>query len=481
MPELQGSPGIAGDIGPMELGRSQYGIRGGAEVFLPVGAAGSTWSWEPALAVEPTEPDTAVSNLSGKHGPAGAAFVPDLAQTTEPKRLPGPLQFVVKLLEFWRLEEEDAVRLLGFAREDADYVASALAGGGTVPWTRCPGTDRPSVLDSEDPVRVVSRSGHRECMAPGTPFLARRQGADGFAARRIHGRPAAGAGLCGYGRGCIGVLQSIPSRSRSRQVYRLARDRPTEEILAEHQLDPSAGDDIAADLVEFGYVVDERELLDTPFRPKRKRKPTRFSDGSFPVFYSSLSSETAEAEVRHWAPTVMGRPRQPRTTYYWLFRCTFEGVEKDLRPQIQTWPDLVHDDDYTLCNRLGAEAVELGPGWPRDVVGPATAGDESAGVLAPLASGARNGGADGPNLRSGYWLRVVTASLVPPSVTKKARRLVPVGGAVSGRAICIKPAKAALLREPGAASLHVRSPPAGWREVRPSPLGDRRAAQRPLR
>ena len=128
MPALQGSPGIAGDIGPMEQGRSQYGIRGGAEVFLPVGAAGSAWSWEPALAVEPTEPDTAVSNLSGKHGPAGAAFVPHLAQTTEPKRLPGPLQFVVNLLEFWRLEEEDAVRLLGFAREDADYVASALAG-----------------------------------------------------------------------------------------------------------------------------------------------------------------------------------------------------------------------------------------------------------------------------------------------------------------------------------------------------------------
>ena len=142
-------------------------------------------------------------------------------------------------------------------------------------------------------------------------------------------------------------------------MYRLARDRPTEEILAEHQLDPLAGDDIAADLVEFGYVVNERELLDTPFRPKRNRKPTRFSDGSFPVFYSSLDSETAEAEVRHWAPTVMGRPRQPRTTYYWLFRCTFEGDEKDLRPQIGTWPHLIHKSDYTFCNQLGAEAVQL--------------------------------------------------------------------------------------------------------------------------
>jgi len=142
-------------------------------------------------------------------------------------------------------------------------------------------------------------------------------------------------------------------------VYRLARDRPMEEVLAELQLDATAGDDIATDLAAFGYAVNERELLDTPFRPKRKRKPTRFSDGSFPVFYSSLDSETAEAEVRHWAPTFMGSPPQPRTVYQWLFRCTFEGDEKDLRPQIRTWPHLIHKSDYTFCNRLGAEAVQL--------------------------------------------------------------------------------------------------------------------------
>ncbi len=142
-------------------------------------------------------------------------------------------------------------------------------------------------------------------------------------------------------------------------MYRLARDGPMEEVLAEHQLDPSAGDDIAADFIEFGYVVNERELLDTPFRPKRNRKPTRFSDGSFPVFYSSLDSETAEAEVRHWARTFLGDPEQPRTTYRWLFRCSFDGVEKDVRPQIGTWPDLVHTSDYAFCNRLGAEAVRL--------------------------------------------------------------------------------------------------------------------------
>ncbi len=102
------------------------------------------------------------------------------------------------------------------------------------------------------------------------------------------------------------------------------------------------------------------ELCDAPFRRKHKiRRRTRFSDGSFPIFYSSLDSATAEAEVRHWLPTIIGQPEHPRTAHYRLFSCAFVGIEKDLRPKIQEWPLLVHDSDYTFCNELGAEANHL--------------------------------------------------------------------------------------------------------------------------
>ena len=37
----------------------------------------------------------------------------------------------------------------------------------------------------------------------------------------------------------------------------------------------------------------------------------------------------------------------------------FTGVEKDLRGKLDDWPDLVADD-YAFCNRIGAEARELG-------------------------------------------------------------------------------------------------------------------------
>ena len=35
-------------------------------------------------------------------------------------------------------------------------------------------------------------------------------------------------------------------------------------------------------------------------------------------------------------------------------------MEKDLRPKVTEWPDLIHQSDYTFCNQLGAEARQLG-------------------------------------------------------------------------------------------------------------------------
>lgn len=43
-------------------------------------------------------------------------------------RLTGSVQLILKLLEFWRLEPNDAVGLLGFDPSDSDHVAAVLAG-----------------------------------------------------------------------------------------------------------------------------------------------------------------------------------------------------------------------------------------------------------------------------------------------------------------------------------------------------------------
>ncbi len=72
--------------------------------------------------------------ISGRHGSSaktvqwhwGEVVEPVLQE--QPARLTGPVQFVLKLLEHWRLDSGEAVGLLGFDRSDADYVHSLLAG-----------------------------------------------------------------------------------------------------------------------------------------------------------------------------------------------------------------------------------------------------------------------------------------------------------------------------------------------------------------
>lgn len=122
-------------------------------------------------------------------------------------------------------------------------------------------------------------------------------------------------------------------------------------------------------MVEMMELLNERgmdesldHLCDGPFRQKTrlhgdKARATRYSDGTYPVFYSSLETETAEAEIRHWFPSVIGRPPTPRTAYYVCFSCEFEGQTKDLRPKLRDWADLV-SDDYGFCNGLGREAMQ---------------------------------------------------------------------------------------------------------------------------
>ena len=49
--------------------------------------------------------------------------------------------------------------------------------------------------------------------------------------------------------------------------------------------------------------------------------------------------------------------------YYQRIHFSFEGLEKDLRPKARDWPDLVNDNGYSFCNRLGFEAKEQGIDW----------------------------------------------------------------------------------------------------------------------
>lgn len=155
----------------------------------------------------------------------------------------------------------------------------------------------------------------------------------------------------------MNFLDQVTSHHRTRKTFRLAVAH-NYDLLSDLGLDGAGQEELKALLQKTGYDRVPDTFLDTAFRKsKRLGTKTRFSDGSFPVFYSSLETSTAEAEIRYWMPRVMGKPTAMRTAYYQEVTCTFDGIEKDLRGMVGQWPDLIHKTDYKFCNRLGAEAV----------------------------------------------------------------------------------------------------------------------------
>ena len=154
------------------------------------------------------------------------------------------------------------------------------------------------------------------------------------------------------------MLEAIPASHSARQVFRLAYI-PVPDVMTELEIDPQGQVELKASLAAAGYGSDAEDLCSGPFRRLRHlRNRTRFSDGSFPVFYASLDTATARAEVKDWFRRHAGTPSGRRTAYYQSLQCTFRGTEKDLRPKVVDWPDLIHPSDYTFCNEIGAEASE---------------------------------------------------------------------------------------------------------------------------
>jgi hypothetical protein len=73
------------------------------------------------------------------------------------------------------------------------------------------------------------------------------------------------------------------------------------------------------DFLGTAEPADAITLLDTPFRPDSSYRPgaTRFSNGTWRVFYSAFELETAEAEVAYWCRKKMqSQPPALRRFHY---------------------------------------------------------------------------------------------------------------------------------------------------------------------
>jgi hypothetical protein len=121
--------------------------------------------------------------------------------------------------------------------------------------------------------------------------------------------------------------------------------------------------DLDAVLAFLGGDGDANELLDAPLRfdPSFRPGPTRFSDGSWTVFYGALDWQTAETEVGYHV--VKGAIGTSATLHYQRLECRLGGNGYDLCSHIVRWPFLTGLDEteaYPKCHALAGEARTLG-------------------------------------------------------------------------------------------------------------------------
>lgn len=102
--------------------------------------------------------------------------------------------------------------------------------------------------------------------------------------------------------------------------------------------------------------------ISTP--PPELTTPTRFTDNTnFGVWYGALERETSIEEALYWNYRYVYRPMLARATKpivadrrMLIADCEAQKTV-DLRPLEKDFPNLVHDNDYSLCQALGAHAV----------------------------------------------------------------------------------------------------------------------------
>ncbi len=157
------------------------------------------------------------------------------------------------------------------------------------------------------------------------------------------------------------MLEEVAREQFDGEIYRLAGRRSIQRTAAKLGL---TGDDLRDFEDAIGAESIAQLLLADPFEEKVIPDmppfgfPTRFGDGSYPVFYASLSRETSEVELRHHRQIgALANVERRLTVHLWAYRCRLNGQVADVRTKHADWPWLtlavtVNSD----CQALGIEA-----------------------------------------------------------------------------------------------------------------------------
>ena len=115
------------------------------------------------------------------------------------------------------------------------------------------------------------------------------------------------------------MLELLSTEKHQLKLFRLSQIPQISKILEEQGIRGDGLNEMRELLQNRGITDSSEDLCKAQFRNTRlnenMRFVTRFSDGTFPVFYSSLEVATAKAEISHHFAKIAGtHPSQEQHT-----------------------------------------------------------------------------------------------------------------------------------------------------------------------
>lgn len=154
------------------------------------------------------------------------------------------------------------------------------------------------------------------------------------------------------------VMRNIVSLRESQDLFDDLTDDPAEWLLAQR-----VEDEVKPPLYRSPTPVIDRPFEDAAWFnaigwPFRHWQASRFSDGSFGVWYGSESVETTVHEsAYHWYRGLLcdaGFEREEVVAERKVYRVHCAAALLDLRQAASEYPDLLHPTDYAFPQSVGA-------------------------------------------------------------------------------------------------------------------------------
>ncbi len=154
------------------------------------------------------------------------------------------------------------------------------------------------------------------------------------------------------------LLRNIVSLAASQDLFDDLSGAPADWLLAQQVEDEAKPPPYASRTPVIDRPFEDAQWFNAIAWPFRHWQGSRFSDGSFGVWYGCDSVQTSVHEtVHHWYHGLLrdaGFENQPVVAERKVYSVACDAALLDFRPLVQAFPALVHPDDYGYARSVGS-------------------------------------------------------------------------------------------------------------------------------